>query len=166
VNIMQFLEDMIPSINAEDPRFRGNSGLMEVLSQMEIAIREGIAQELEDLVGNQKPVKNWGVPNSAAVFAQTTAITPTNPAIQQEYFRAAANVVRGKHLATEDDWHEQAEAMKHRWIDNFAAEYGKLPEYSTTGMDRLDIANIVNAHENALALEAEKAEERRREWNS
>lgn len=163
---MEYLENMIPLINAEDPRFRGNSGLTEVLSQMEVAIREGIAQELEELVGNTKPVKNWGVPNSAAVFAQTTAITPTNPAIQQEYFRAAANCVRGRHMATEDDWHEQAEAMKHRMIDHFAAEYGKLPEYSATGIDRLDIVNVVEAHEKALALEAEKAEERRREWNS
>ena len=163
---MEFIESQLSVLGIASTDGVPREVLNEVLSGMELSIREGIAQEIEDLVANHKPVKNWGVPNSAAVFAQTTAITPTNPAIQQEYFRAAANVVRGKHLATEDDWHEQAEAMKHRWIDNFASEYGKLPEYSATGMDRLDIANIVNAHENALALEAEKAEERKREWNS
>lgn len=163
---MEYLESELQALGIASTPGVPRDVLNQVLSGMEINIREGIAQELEELVGNTKPVKNWGVPNSAAVFAQTTAITPTNPAIQQEYFRAAANCVRGRHMATEDDWHEQAEAMKHRMIDHFAAEYGKLPEYSATGIDRLDIVNVVEAHEKALALEAEKVEERRREWNS
>jgi hypothetical protein len=165
MNIIEYLEKHASTLGALGEACVSQASRQQILSEIEMDIREGIAQELEELVANHKPVKNWGVPNSAAVFAQTTAITPTNPAIQQEYFRAAANCVRGRHMATEDDWHEQAEAMKHRWIDNFASEYAKLPEYAVSSLDKLDVANIVNAHENQIALENEAQTERLREWN-
>lgn len=162
MNIMEYLEEELGSYVA----YREDPGVREMIfSNMEIRIREGIAQEIEDLVGDRKPVKNWGVPNSAAAFAQSTAITPSNPAIQQEYFRGAANCVRGKHLATDDDWNDQAEAMKNRTLDSFAEDFIKLPEYSMSGLSKADVRNIVHAHETGLALKAERREERLREWN-
>lgn len=74
---------------------------------IELEIREGIAQEIEDLVSPLVAYKMHGVPASAVL-----ALDPAG--IQQDHFRGAANCVRGKEMATEADWDGQAAAMNLR----------------------------------------------------
>jgi hypothetical protein len=103
MNIMEFLRGVLPSI--ERAEAAGGTDLQDMLSRCEVAIREGIAQELEQLVIASAPVALHGIPASALAAA--------NPSeLQQDIIRGAANVVRGKDPATEYDWARQAERMK------------------------------------------------------
>lgn len=167
MNIIEYLRTAIFTT-----LYEMDSDVDTVLNEMEMEIREGIAQELEDLVGADRPVKSWGVPTSAHVFARSVALTQLDPNMQQEYFRGAANCVRGRHLATDDEWADQAEAMKMRVLETFTVLYPSLPDYSDEGLSKADVRNVITAYEMErsrqaqLAIEQEKKEERLREWNS
>lgn len=96
-------------MNIMDYLLNAGLGLTENQANiMELEIREGIAQELEDLVNLHVPFKIHGIPASAEIHTDGPA------GMQQDHFRGAANVVRGKDPATEADWDGQAAAMAQR----------------------------------------------------
>lgn len=104
--IMEFIRGSFDALvaRAVEGKMSG-ADVDKAYSDMEIAIREGIAQELEQLVAPSAVPRPHGMatpPDLGGAFYL----------VQQDFFRAAANVVRGKEHATEDDWGRQSERMK------------------------------------------------------
>lgn len=93
-------------------------------NEIELEIREGIAQEIEDMVSPLVQYKLHGMPSSAELSADPAGI-------QQDHFRGAANVVRGKDPATEADWDGQSVAMnmrRHAAMQSKLARMFQLPQ--------------------------------------
>jgi hypothetical protein len=106
MNIMNYLENaIIALVAAGSLEGLSDEQAHEALSVMETMIREGIAQELEELVLEGSEVSLHGIP--ATLTAPDSVF-----ALQQDIMRGAANCVRGKDPATADDWGRQTERMK------------------------------------------------------
>jgi hypothetical protein len=107
LKIMELLEQVIPAlVNAADmPEGLSDKAVQYALSIIEMRIREGIAQELEELVLASQPFAFHGIPATHEVAMDMLGL-------QQDVMRGAANCVRGKDPATEDDWGRQTERMK------------------------------------------------------
>jgi hypothetical protein len=106
MNIMEYLRETIPAlVAAGNPEGLSDEQAHEALSVMETIIREGIAQELEELVLANQPFAFHGIPATHGVALDMLGL-------QQDVMRGAANCIRGKNPATEDDWGRQTERMK------------------------------------------------------
>ena len=148
---MEYIQSIVPIDKAWPGIRNNNAAQQDLLSRMELEIREGIARELEVLVqSNAEP--HWhGMPEGAGV--ETSRALPPSlfyPA-QQDFFRAAANVVRGKVKATDDDWDQQAARMgRHDLMLDGLQGMFQMPD---------------EKDDPAAAAKHERTMERIREWN-
>lgn len=162
MNIIEYLKKYIDPVKAW-PGMRLNVPAQESLfSRMEMEIREGIAAELEALVAAGAAPKPHGIPMSVSAA--------DNPfQFQQDIIRGAANVVRGKNPATEQDWEDQAERMRLAALEKDAAAD---PRHAAMlkGLDGMfQMPGTPSGAPDAIAaletLQAERRAERLREWN-
>lgn len=154
MNIIEYLEQRISALvaAAEAGQLSEAQG-HEVLNLMEMEIREGIAQELEQLVIGNAPVMMHGIPG-------TQPYPISIPEMHQDIIRGAANVIRGKDPVTEDDWGKQSERMQ---AMAQLAELKKTPPAPKWPISGAEIFPMPTDAE--LQLKFEQDEERKREWN-
>jgi hypothetical protein len=120
-------------------------------------IREGIAQELEQLVAGGEVPRWHGIPGSA--------VSGGGPfELQQDVMRGAANVIRGKDPATEADWLRQQERLKAmaqlRDMQKGTASVFIVPGEFTENADMPPMPSDAD-----LQRKFDEREERLREWN-